>query len=323
MKASLVVVFILFLLSNAVFCQDHGYPKDFPELIDAGGSGNGEVIKGFGGDVTKDREGNRAAVRRRPVILIHGNGGSATHSTWGWQQMRSFLKSKGYNDSEIWAVSYLGQKPFFGQLIGAHRDNIEDVRRFIDGVREYLGVEKVDLIGHSLGCGMIRGYLLGLNSSGLYENTNHRFAAVGTAVFLSGAHYGLGKFAMDEFKTGSTFELDSHQFHNISDDTPYGARSTSEMIAPAGTLPRSIPFQKVSSLDDGSARIYLDARDRRIYYVALWAIGDMVDGQLSNTGGLQGADLNKGYQLGSGTQGHEKIIKDSKVFDDFYPYLNK
>lgn len=55
----------------------------------------------------------------------------------------------------------------------------------------------------------------------------------------------------------------------------------------------------------------------------VWAIKDMVDAQQHNTEGAQGADLNKGYNLGSGTQGHEAIIKSHVICDAFLPFLNK
>lgn len=56
----------------------HGFPSGFPELVDMGGSGLGEMIAGFGGDTTRGCAGNRAVITCRPVVLLHGNGVNAT-----------------------------------------------------------------------------------------------------------------------------------------------------------------------------------------------------------------------------------------------------
>lgn len=282
-----------------------GFPSDFPVLQDTGGSGSGTTLTGFGGNLSLDQAGNRAAVRRNPVILLHGNGGSADNVTWGWETFRNFLKAAGYNDSEIWAVSYLGADNSAADMSDPHRNNIDDVRRFIDAVIAYLGVTKVDIVGHSLGCGMARSYMLGLQSSGVYDNSKNRLDAVGTLVTLAGANYGLGPYSLSEFKTGSSWEVNSHKFNGVTDDTPRGATSTAQMQSPVST------WKKTTSLDDNT-----------ITYVALTAKGDFVDGQATDTGRLVGANLNKRYDLGGGLGGHEAIIKSQTVFNDILPYLN-
>ncbi|HSI04115.1 MAG TPA: alpha/beta fold hydrolase, partial [Myxococcota bacterium] len=127
------------------------FPTDFPEIIDAGGLGKGKPLGGFGGDSALDREGHRAAVRRNPVILVHGNGGSSQHATWGMETLRDRLKGAGYRDCEIWALDYLGRGNTSASLPNPISENVDDLRHFVDQVRAYLGVDKVDIIGHSLG----------------------------------------------------------------------------------------------------------------------------------------------------------------------------
>ncbi len=299
-----------------------GFPSDFPELTDQGGLGSGQTITGFGGDTTKDQAGNRAAITKVPVILVHGNGGSATSTQWGMTTLKSMLINAGYNASEIWAVSYLGKDNASADMSDPHRNNIADVRNFIDAVIEYLGVQKVVLIGHSLGAGMVRSYMLGLTSSGTYSASMTRFDKIAALITVAGANYGLGTFSLSEFKTGSTWEVNSHKVPGTSiyDDTPYGAQSTADMQGinyslPNGRTYNGGKFKATTSMDDGS---------KRIYYAGLTATGDFVDAQLSNTGYLQGADINKGWSLGSSSTGHEAIIKSQTVFDEgILPILQK
>ena len=337
----LSVIFIILLIFSIVACQNisnpeiktttaagaatsngYGYPGDFPVLTDQGGPGAGSPLEGFGGDTTKDKAGNRAQVQRVPVILIHGNGGNANHSQWGWATMKSMLKNAGYNDSEIWAVSYLGANNSSADMKSPHQNNIEDVRIFVDAVIEYLGVEKVVLIGHSLGAGMIRAYMLGLTSSGSFDASKTRFDKIAALITVAGANYGLGLYSVGEFKTGSTFETNTHKIPGTSvyDDTPYGATSTADMQGINNSLPNSRTynggtFKATSSKDDGS---------KRIYYAGITATGDFVDAQLADTGYLQGADLNIGFSVGTSLIGHEQVIKDQTVFDQgILPILQK
>lgn len=116
-------------------------------------------LTGFGGDVSKTR-GNQD-ITKTPIILVHGNGANATSQKWGWQTMVGFLKGIGYKDSELWAMDYLGEDNDQGVIQGVHRDHIDRFRKFVDSVREYLGVKKLDFIAHSLGCGMVNAYQIG------------------------------------------------------------------------------------------------------------------------------------------------------------------
>jgi pimeloyl-ACP methyl ester carboxylesterase len=123
-------------------------------------------LTGFGGDPSKNQAQHRAAIKKTPVILVHGNAGNSAHPKWGMRMMAEFLKSNGYLDSEIWAMDYLGENNSRVVLDNVHIDHINALRTFVDRVRTYLGVSRVDFISHSLGCGMVNGYLRGLQSSG-------------------------------------------------------------------------------------------------------------------------------------------------------------
>lgn len=265
------------------------------------------ALTGFGGDAALDRAGHRARLRKCPVILMHGN---ATHSVdpkYGMGTMKTFLKDAGYQDCEIWCCDYLGENNTTVVLPDVHRGHIAAVREFIDGVRAYLGVQRVDFIGHSLGCGMVNGYLRGLQASGEWNNADHRLDAAGTFVSIAGAQYGLGQGGPFEFRTGGEFEVRSHRFGDVaSEDSPSGSGDPARQIAPVEA------WKGATALDDGQAT-----------YVAVIARGDFVDQQYPDTSRRNGADLNKVVDVGAGTAGHEQVIKNQAVFDAFAPYLNR
>jgi len=220
--------------------------------------------------------------------------------------MRGFLKDlAGYKDAEIWAMDYLGENNALADLNDPHRNHIAGFRAYVDQVRDYLGVKNMDFIAHSLGCGMVNGYLRGLQPDGEWDNNNHRLDVVSTFVSLAGATYGLGLGGISEFRTGSPFEVNSHRFNGVIDDTPGGEVDLAQQDSPQPT------WKKTSSLDNDAIR-----------YVAVTAVGDFVDSQNRDTGRREGANLNKRFDLGGGADGHEKIIKSQTVFATFKGHLN-
>ena len=330
------ITICLFLITGTLGCSDHpemfepGFPADFPKIEDTGGLGKGEVIGGFGG-IRNKKEGdnrtlrqiNREALKHRPVILLHGNGVNALHDpAWyklipamGMNRIGQQLRRMGYSDAEIWAPSYLGSSTFWPQLKRPVRDNLPDVRRFIDAVIDYLEVEKVDIIAHSLGNNMAIGYLKGFQSDNSWDNDQHRLKQVGTYVSLAAGHYGLRTEGDESYERGSVFESGSHRFNGVMDDTPCGAVLVSKMIADDPS------WMKSSSLD--GAEIC-----DRIYYVAIRAIRDLVEAQNEHTGRLVGADLNRGYYLHSRCpicklRRHASVLSDQRIFNDYFPYLNR
>ena len=272
------------------------------------------TLTGFGGDPAMNRSQHRDALKHTPVILIHGNATNSADHKYGMQTIKEFLKDPShglhYQDCEIWAMDYLGENNTTPDLQnGVHRRHIEALRTFIDSVIKYLGVKKVDIIAHSLGCTMTQGYLRGLQADGHWDNNNNRFDVVSTVVCLAGGLHGLGANTfIDEFKTGGDFEQTSHMFRGIRDETPFGPNDTSKQIVPSDHR----DWKQSTSLDNNA-----------IAYIALTAHGDFIDQQNTDTGHLVGADLNKRYDLGVLFQGHEAIVKTLNVFDDFKIYLNQ
>lgn len=175
----------------------HGFPDDFPTLHNTGGQDAGKELAGFGGLTDRSRAENRHVVAesdKRVVVLLHGNGDSADY--WTNDRPTGFcmydgLRDKGYSDAHIWAVSYQGAD---GErdVHEPARTNIADVRRFIDAVIEYTDVDKVDLLGVSMGTHMSRGYVQGMQTDGSFDPDRRRMDRVGSMVLITGANYGLG-----------------------------------------------------------------------------------------------------------------------------------
>ncbi len=184
------------------------YPADFPVPLDRGGPGSGAPIGGFGGNPAADRAAHRAEVRSAglaPVLLVHGNAGAADVRPWDLLDQRRFLLDAGYPLELLWAPSYLG--PGSVDLQTPHTNNVGDLRAYLLAVLDYLGVDVVDVIAHSLGCTLMYAVCRGLDArpapiSWTQPTQWHR---VGTFVSLSGAFHGLGAGSIGEWRTGGEF----------------------------------------------------------------------------------------------------------------------
>ena len=140
------------------------FPSGFPELFDEGGRGQGLPLEGFGGNTAMDQAHHQTFIKssgKAPLVLVHGNTGTATHPQWGWRKVVNYLKNTyGYADEHFWALSYLGSGQ--RQLEDPYTSDIEDLRIFTDAVRSYLDIKCLDMVGHSMGCLLILCYLAGL-----------------------------------------------------------------------------------------------------------------------------------------------------------------
>ncbi|HEY5882517.1 MAG TPA: hypothetical protein VIU11_26640, partial [Nakamurella sp.] len=273
------------------------YPVDFPVPIDAGGPGAGSPLGGFGGNAQADRDAHRAVLTdlgKAPVLLVHGNGGAADVRPWDLLDQRRFLRAAGYADEIIWALSYLAAGTV--DLQTPHTNNVDDVRNFLEAVCGYLGVDVVDVIAHSLGCSMVYSVARGLKrkASPIVWDQPKKWHRIGTFVALAGAFHGLGAGSIGEWRTGGEFMTELlAETEGGGGETPFGAADPTT----GGTQPHIIT------------------------YFCGTAAGDFVDAQNPGTGRLDGA-VNRSYNLGSGTQGHQAIKESQAVFDDFLPRLN-
>ncbi len=278
------------------------FPNDFQTILDI----NGQPLGGFGGNPGKDREYHIDFIKKSgkaPVILVHGNTGTATHTQWGWLKVINELKRNefGYTDEHFWALSYLGSGD--NVIKDAYTSNVEDLRRFADYVREYLEVDCVDMVGHSLGCFLIVCYLAGLKgqSDPILWDQGERYANAGTIVLLDGAMKGLSQFSLPLYPKDKYDEwLNDHPIYDClsPDNTPYGMGDDMTVAPPA---------------------------PHHVTYWCCMVPGGFVD-QMDNfnrmTGHLDGADQNRNYNVGSGIASHEKVKDEPAIIRDWAVYLN-
>lgn len=157
--AGFVVGMVLSSGAGALECGDFTFPKcSAPDVQYAGGFYPGTGFGGFGGGECK-------AVRT-PVVFIHGNADRAI--SWDSQvqggvagytpPIRSVyqeFKQQGYNDCELFGVTYLSAEEQQNPQDNFHRrGKYEIIKKFIDAVRAYTGSATVDLVTHSLGVSM-------------------------------------------------------------------------------------------------------------------------------------------------------------------------
>ncbi|MGD8836785.1 MAG: alpha/beta fold hydrolase [Desulfobacteraceae bacterium] len=273
------------------------FPNGFPELFDEGGIGQGLRLGGFGGNAAMDQAHHQALIKssgKAPLVLVHGNTGTATHPQWGWRKVINHLKySFGYSDEHFWALSYLG--PGQRQLEDPYTSNIEDLRIFADTVRSYLDVDCIDIVGHSMGCHLILCYLAGLKKQAqpIVWDEGQRYTNIGTVVLIDGAMRGLRAISpqYDEW-------LPNHDVYDclLPDHTPFGLNDD----------PTPEPAHNIR------------------YWCCMVPGGyvDLMDLNQGTTGHLEGADENRYYDAGPGHAGHEKVKDDPAYIANWAPYLN-
>lgn len=175
------------------------FPADFPTTLDCEW---GFPVGGWGGIR------RHAPIRHDPVIFVHGNHSDAVD--W-FGVADQFKKDAGYNDQELWAISYNG---LGGQVDGApivcpcppssraiayqtrpdvlagvasggqyaaNDVNVPDLYLFTKAVLAYTGAQHVQLVGHSLGVTVIRKMLF-----------DHRelYRKVSVVVSIAGGNHG-------------------------------------------------------------------------------------------------------------------------------------
>lgn len=152
-------VFVFHKPLQALSCGKFDYPKcDGPDLQYAGGFSPQVGFGGFGGGACR-------AVRT-PVIFIHGNGdwainwdspitGSVKNHPAPARSVYQEFKSRGYNDCELFGITYLSPEERKSPKTNHHKPEKYDILiRFIEAVKTYTGKKQVDIVAHSLGVSM-------------------------------------------------------------------------------------------------------------------------------------------------------------------------
>lgn len=144
---------------NALECGNFTFPKCAgPTTQYAGGFNPGTGYGGFGG--------GDCTATRTPVIFIHGNGDQAVNwdspideAVPGFppppRSLYDEFKAQGYNDCELFGVTYLNSEEQAEPEDNFHRPKkFRIIQDFIAAVKAYTGEEQVDLVTHSLGVSM-------------------------------------------------------------------------------------------------------------------------------------------------------------------------
>jgi pimeloyl-ACP methyl ester carboxylesterase len=134
------------------------FPAGFAVPTDAS---LGSPVLGFGA---------AGPVGRTPVILLHGNNDTpyptACNPYGDVARLGSYLLTRGYAPSEVWALGYQGDQCDLladqtRRSAEAHTTlaNVADLRAFVRSVLEFTGAERVDIVGHSLGGVLARAWM--------------------------------------------------------------------------------------------------------------------------------------------------------------------
>jgi len=160
---------------------NNGYLCQATQAQYAGGFAPGVGYGGFGGGT--------CTATRTPVVFLHGNGDTAIsfdmpprtvsgYSTPARSQYDE-LKAAGYNDCELFGVTYLSADERANPQINYHEPYTYNlIKAFIDKVKAYTGKTQVDIVAHSLGSSMA---LAMIHYKG-YQGSVRRFVNIGGGI---------------------------------------------------------------------------------------------------------------------------------------------
>ena len=168
--------------AHALDCgANNGYTCNGTATQYAGGFNPGVGSGGFGG-------GNCTATHT-PVVFVPGNGdsaisfdmppGSVSGYTTPTNSVYEEFKAHGYNDCELFGVTYLDANERAAPQYNYHEPaKYQILKTFIDKVKTYTGASKVDIVAHSMGSSMA---LAMLRYYG-YQGSVRRFVNIGGGI---------------------------------------------------------------------------------------------------------------------------------------------
>lgn len=118
-----------------------------------------------------------------PIVFVHGNTRDATD----WVPVMQYLRDRGYTGDSLWAITFARRTP-------SHAEMSVQLDDFVANVREHLGVDKVNIVAHSLGVTGVRYWL----------SECDRYEWVDSFVGIAGANHGVAAAALAE-RYGLTF----------------------------------------------------------------------------------------------------------------------
>jgi pimeloyl-ACP methyl ester carboxylesterase len=176
--------------------KESRFSNDFQRWLHENGYGKYDFAQGnvpaFGGKSTPGEK-----VTQEPVIFIHGNSDSAA----GWKNSIESFAKQGYKPSEMYAMTWGPANPLKASQQHHSEKYLEEVRAFIEAVKEYTGAEKVDVIGHSMGVTLARKAIQGGDGFDPYTRKSFDLGKpltnnVDTFVGIAGANRGLASALM-------------------------------------------------------------------------------------------------------------------------------
>jgi pimeloyl-ACP methyl ester carboxylesterase len=153
------IVTLIPLPAQALDCSaNNGFVCQGAASQYAGGFNPGVGSGGFGGGA--------CTATRTPVVFIHGNGdnaisfdmppGTVSGYTTPANSIYDELKARGYNDCELFGVTYLSASERDTPQFNYHEPaKYQILKTFIDKVKAYTGRSQVDIVSHSLGASMM------------------------------------------------------------------------------------------------------------------------------------------------------------------------
>lgn len=178
----------------------------------AGGFAPGVGYGGFGG--------GSCTASKTPVIFVHGNADSAISfdappgNVTGYvtpaRSVYAELKARGYNDCELFGVTYLSASEQAAPQYNYHSSSrYATLQYFIDRVKAYTGKAQVDIVAHSMGVSMALATL----------QYNNSWASVRRFVNIAGGIRGLYSCYYTGYANASAPTCGSQ---NIWDSTLFG-----------------------------------------------------------------------------------------------------
>ncbi len=168
--------------ASALDCgSNNGFTCQGTQTQYAGGFNPGVGYGGFGG--------GSCTASRTPVVFIHGNGdnalsfdmppGAVNGYSKPTRSVYEELKAAGYNDCELFGVTYLSVDERKTPQINYHEPYSYNVlKTFIDRVKTYTGKSQVDIVAHSLGSTMA----LAMMKYHGYQGSVRRFINIGGGI---------------------------------------------------------------------------------------------------------------------------------------------
>jgi triacylglycerol esterase/lipase EstA (alpha/beta hydrolase family) len=156
----------------------------------------------------------------RPVVFVHGFGGSASN----WTTAQAVFRAAGYNQNQLFAYEY--------NSFGSNITNAQGLATFVNRVKAQTGASQVDIVNHSMG-GLVTGWYV--NELGGQSSVRH-------VASIAGANHGTTSAAScavfvtcQQMLPGSAFIL----AYTTPDETPGNTSYATWYSATDGII---IPF---------------------------------------------------------------------------------